>query len=194
MKINQLQESSLSRIQRKIDSHSTGAITAYRGDKTYEENQTNNKKLLAFLLNAGYSVTKVRGSYIENKGSDNENEVAENSFFVANQKVEGDDQGELEADLIRLGKLYDQDSILSIRNGSNANLIGTSSREDSWPGLGVVQSVGKPTFGDPEGEFFSRIGGRKFAFEEDYSIPETINGKRSLKIVAEEVAVALSKI
>lgn len=186
MKLSQITESSLSRIQAKIAAHATGAITAYRGDKSYEENQSNNKDILAYLLKKGYSVTKVRGSYIENHGSTDANEVAENSFFVSSP-VAGDDGGALERDLISLGLSYDQDSILTIPFDGDATLVGTSSRDNAWPGLGVRQSVGRPTFGDPQGEFFSRIGGRKFAFEEEITAPDTINGKWALSISARTV-------
>lgn len=187
MKIEELNESSLSRIQRKLQNHAAGAITAFRGNLTKKENMANNKKLLAYLMNKGYSVTKVKGSYIENLGSENEQEVGENSFFVVNDGSTGDDNGTLEQDLKYAGQKFDQDSILSIRYQEPAALIGTSDREDSFPGMNTKVEVGKPVFGDSEGEFFSRIGGRKFAFESEYHPPDTINGKRAMKKLAESL-------
>ena len=187
MRIEELKESSLSRIQRKLQNHAAGAITAFRGDKTKKENLENNKKILAYLLNKGYSVTKVKGSYIENFGSEDQKEVGENSFFVVNGKVEGDDNGQLENDLKLLGQKFDQDSILSVRYQEPAALVGTSDRENAFPGMDTKVTVGKPVFGDSEGEFFSRIGGRKFAFESEYRFPDNINGIRAMKKLTESI-------
>jgi len=180
-----INESGLSRIKNHIDNYACGAITAFRGDKTRAENINNNKEILAVLKRLGYGVTKVKGSYIESFGSDDAKEVGESSFFVVNHKVDGDDNGELESILKRLGEKYDQDSILSIRSGE-AFLIGTSKRDDAWPSYGVKERVGSGKFGKVSGEFFSRIKGRQFAFEhiED---PQTINGKWGMKIVADRV-------
>jgi len=183
-------ESSLSRLQAGIANHPAGAITAFRGEFTRAENKARNKKLLAVLLTKGFSVTSVKGSYIENFKSDSAKEVGEESLFVIDRNTEGDG-GELERVLIGLGRLYDQDSILSVRKGVGT-LIGTSKRDNSYPGLGVRQVVGPAKFGIAKGEFFSRVKGRQFAFESiesvaDVNPPDTINGLRSMKIVAEEV-------
>lgn len=120
-------------------------------------------------MDNGYSVIKVKGRHIEDKGTDTEKEVGEKSFFVANIKTKGDDGGSLEKNLINLGKLYDQDSILSVRYNKPGVLIGTSDRDNAWPGLGQTVTVGKPVFGDAEGEFFSR----KFAFEDAIELENT---------------------
>lgn len=189
MKHEQIKESSLSRLYRGIEQHAVGALTAFRGDDTTRDNKDKNKVLLAALLSKGYSVTKVKGSYIENKGSPDEKEVGENSFFVINRAVDGDDGGQLEKDLIELGKKFDQDSIFSKQYGKKAMLIGTSDRENSFPGLGQTLEFDKSRFGDTDGEFFSRIKGRKFSFESAESIgaPTTINGIRAMKALAESI-------
>jgi hypothetical protein len=142
-------ESSLSRIWPNTQKYSCGTITAFRGDKTYSQNIQNNKKIVAYLLSKGYSVTSVTGTYIENFKDAKQKEeearliaagekvdslperpVSERSFFVANQNVEGDDNGQLEKDLFDLGKLFDQDSVLIIPfGGKDAYLLGTSRRE-----------------------------------------------------------------
>jgi hypothetical protein len=180
-----LSESSLSRLYQKVKDYDAGAITAFRGSFTKAENKDRNKKLLAFLLFHDYSVTKVKGSYIENYGSENEKEVGEESFFV----VDHNKTGKLKKDLEDLGHLYDQDSILWVESGKPGILIGTSKREDSFPGYKKTLVVGKPNFGTAAGAFFSRVGGRKFSFEsvEDAQKPDTINGLRALKIITEEL-------
>jgi hypothetical protein len=191
----ELVEASLNRIYQKTKNHAVGAVTAFRGDKTKAENKANNKKVLAYLMNAGYSVIKVKGSYLENYGSETQKEVGEESFFVANYKIDGDDGGQLERDLIKLGRLYDQDSILSVPFEKKGYLYGTSKRDDAFPDYSQKVVVGKPVFGDAKGEFFSRVKGRKFAFEsyEEASKPMTYNGKWALALIAKDVAEELRK-
>lgn len=192
----QLTEASLNRIYQKTKKHAVGAVTAERGGKTKAENKANNKKVLAYLLNKGYSVIKVKGSYLENYQSDDEREVGEESFFVANHEVEGDDKGQLEKDLIKLGRLYDQDSILSVPFGKKGYLYGTSKRSNAFPDYDQKHVVGKPVFGDAKGEFFSRIRGRKFAFE-SYEIveePDTRHGKWAMSLMAVEVQNGINNL
>lgn len=192
-------ESGLSRLHKHISDHSAGAITAYRDEFSRKENQARNKKLLAYLQKKGYSVTSVKGSYIEQFDTPNAKEVGEASFFVVNTKVEGDDGGQLESDLQKLGRLFDQDSILSVRKGKGT-LIGTSRREDSFPGYGVHLEAGKGKFGSAAGKFFSRVKGRVFAFESVDSVeeipnqPSTINGIRARDILAEQVEEELKRL
>lgn len=193
-----INEAGLSRIHGKIDNHSAGAITAFRGEFSRSENKNRNKEILAYLLKKGYSVVKVKGSYIEQYGTDNAKEVGEESWLVANTNVEGDDGGELERDLIRLGKKYDQDSILSIQaGGEKAELIGTSRRDDAFPSYGRRETVGKLKLGGADGPFFSRVRGRKFAFEGLEFIPDlephTINGKLALQRMGERIERELNE-
>lgn len=207
-----LKESSLSRIWRKTQKHSCGTITAFRGDLPYEENVRNNKKLVAYLQDKGYSVTGIQGTYIENFRSDEQKEedrirrsrgeeveveperhVNERSYFVCNEKVEGDDGGELKNDLIKLGELFDQDSVMIIPfGGKNAYLYGTSKREESYPGYGEAEVVGSGKYGKAAGQFLSKIKSREFAFE-DIQVPQTINGKRGYQILLKEIKTELEK-
>lgn len=159
-------ESGLSRIEHFIRNHSCGIITAFRGEYSYKENKERNKALLQRLLGRGYGVTSIQGSYIESG-----KHVNESSFFVANYKVEGDDDGQLENDLFKLGNYYDQESILSIRNGK-AYLVGTKKEaeegEELWIKFGEKIEVGTGKYGSEElkaREFLSKIKGRPFVFE-----------------------------
>jgi len=179
---NKLEESSLSRVWQKTQNHSCGTITSHRDKKTKAQNKQTNKEMLTYLMGKGYSVTKIKGSYIENFGSENEKEVGEESFFVCNQKVEGSDGGILEKDLIALGRKYDQDSVLIIpMGGKGSYLYGTSKRDDAYPSYNKKEVVGSGKFGKASGQFLSRIRGRKFAFEE-VEPTQTINGIRGKKI------------
>lgn len=182
-----LNESSLSRLYSHTQRYSCGMMTAFRGNNTRKENLTLNKKLSAILQSKSYSITKVKGAYIENMGSKNQKEVGEDSFFVCNMNVEGDDGGKLERDLIALGAKFDQDSILSIPFEGKAVLIGTSNRSDAYPGEGNRVYVGNPKFGKAAGKFFSRVRGRQFAYEsvEYVPYPSTIMGKWAMETLSE---------
>ena len=79
-----------------------------------KEKQQRNKLLLSKLRARGYSVTSIKGSYIENYGTPNAREVGESSFFVADLQ----DKGTLLNDLKKFGKEFDQDSILFGKAGS----------------------------------------------------------------------------
>jgi hypothetical protein len=182
-----IDESSLSRIWRKTQDHTCGSISGYRDENTRAENKNNNKIILNYLQGKGYSVTSVQGSYIENFGSDSAKEVKEPSFFVANDKVEGDDGGQLERDLVKMGRKTDQDSVLVIpHGGKGAYLVGTSRREEAFPSYGEKKVVGSGRFGKAAKEFLSRIQGRKFAFEE-ISRPGTRNGKWAQSVLVNEI-------
>lgn len=182
-----IDESSLSRIWSKTQDYTCGSISGYRDENSRAENKNNNKIILNYLQGKGYSVTSVQGSYIENFGSDSEKEVKEPSFFVANQKVEGDDKGQLEGDLIRMGRKTDQDSILVVpHGGKGAYLVGTSRRDEAFPSYGEKEVVGSGRFGKAAKEFLSRIKGRKFAFEE-ISRPGTRNGKWAQSVLVNKI-------
>lgn len=155
----QLTESSLSRLWRKYKEFDSGTISACRGDNTNKINDKRTLELKTELIRLGYSVTAVAGTYIENFKKPNAREVREKSFIVFDRLG----NGTLKADLIRLGKKYDQDSITYSDVAGNYYLIGTNST--GYPGMGVEVKLGRPMFGKT-GEFFSRVNGRPFVFEE----------------------------
>ena len=186
----QLRESSLSRIWRHTQEHQSGGITAFRPEFTKSENLARNKQMLAYLMNKGYSVTTVKGSYVENKGAPTERRTSETSFFVVDMK----DSGNLEKDLIKLGKKYDQESVLVVpKGGKNAYLVGTTKRDNAWPDYGKKEVVGSSKFGRVAGEFLSTVRGRDFAFEWVVP-PKTINGIRGMKVVAEKLERELEQL
>lgn len=92
-------------------------------------------------------------------------EVRERSLFVANLKVDGDDGGELEKFLIPLAVEFDQDSVLSLRVGQKAQIIGTTDRENAYPEFGQRVIAGKRTLGSAAGWYYSYVKDRIFAFE-----------------------------
>jgi len=173
---NVLNETSLSRLFKHMNLHDTGIITAYRVEefddsgnkiKTYtkKENQQRNKDLLPVLKSLGYDVISIQGTYIENFGSQNAKESSEHSFFV----VDKNDNDKLRKNLIKLGKHFNQDSIIFIpQSGRKGQLIGTKDDEYSnqfaYPGLRKVISYNNIKFGE-NSEFMSKTNNRPFVFE-----------------------------
>lgn len=163
---NFLNESSLSRLRQHMLEHDSGTITAFRsaedcgrGEKiTKKQNRARNKVLLANLRKEGYSITKVKGSYIENYGTKNAEEIGEEVFFV----VDINDKGNLKSKLVELGEEFEQDSVMFIpKGGKEGMLIGTNDCPDGYPGYRKVKKLKNPVFGE-EGEFMTKIRGRPF--------------------------------
>jgi hypothetical protein len=163
-----LNESSLSRIAHHIQNHQCGVISGFRyashcgeGSRlTRSENMNRNAQIRAVLLNKGYGVTPVKGSYIENYGSDKEIEVQEESLFV----IDLQDSGKLLQDLKVLGKKFEQDSIAHMTEAGEWTLHGTNDCPNAYPGFGRKVRLGTTRYGKV-GEFFSRVRGRPFIFE-----------------------------
>lgn len=171
-----LNESSLSRLWKHMQDHDTGVMTAYRSKEfdddgnivkeyTRKENKARNSWLSAKLLRK-YSVTRVKGAYIENYGSPEAEEVGEATLFVTDLN----NTGNLKKDLKKLGNELNQDSIMFISKGSNkALLIGTKKDEYSniraWPDYGVIVTLPKAVWGK-EAQFMTKVRGRPFLFTE----------------------------
>jgi len=180
-----INESSLSRLYQHMTKHDVGTITAFRSARdcnsgepyTKAENKARNKSLLAKLQAKRYSVTSVKGSYIEDYGTPNAKEVGESVFFV----VDINDNGNLERDLRKLGEEFEQDSILFIpKSGEKAILIGTNKCKDGYPGYGKKINFDKRGLGK-EGEFMTKIKGKPFIFEnkiiEEHILPQGFYGR-----------------
>ena len=169
--ISELYESSLSRIHKQTQLHDSGTISAFRSARncnkgeafTKSENKKNSNILKSKLLKAGYGVTKIDGTYIENYGKSNAIEVREESYIVVDLK----DSGSLKKDLIKFGLEFEQDSITFQAKDGDYYLISSNKCSDGYPGNGIVGKevkLGKPLFGK-DGEFHSKINGRPFVFE-----------------------------
>ena len=104
--VENLTEASLNRIYQKTKNHAVGAVTAFRGDKTKAENKANNKKVLAYLMNAGYSVIKVKGSYWENFQKEAEGLKTEKRMIQSTDRkiFDVNRQSEIDKEIKRLEK------------------------------------------------------------------------------------------
>ena len=186
-----LLESGLAKIQAKMELHDIGTITAFRAAKTKAENLANNRKLLTYLIGKKYSVTQVKGAYIEDLSSDNPKEVGEVSFFVADHKA----SGTLFIDLKKMGDHFEQDSILFKPLGEPAFIIGTSDSPTAWPARNVKVKFSESLYGKVNGQYFSRIKGRQFAFESIEYIPppDNMGGMQGLKYEFDQINSELMK-
>lgn len=179
--IDEINESSLSRLWSHNLTHDCGAMTAFRRARecgngepyTKTENQKRNKSLLAKLLSKGYSATRIIGKYPEGG-----KETKEVGYFVVDLK----DKGTLLKDLRKLGEEFEQDSVLYSERGfpngeGEAFLIGTNHCENNWLDYGQKEKFKKKRYGVDNPIYTSYVNGRPFIFEEvDFTNLEPGNG------------------
>lgn len=160
-----LVESGLSRIQQKMQDHTCGFISAFRNENTYRQNKDKSSALWAKLRECGYSVTSISGNYIEDLTSQTPKEVSEESYFVCNDSVSGDDGGKLKADLIKYGKALNQDSVIIAPAGQSAILLYLKTPDNSPDEQS--DEIGGFSGGklEKDDQFFSRVHGRPFLFK-----------------------------
>jgi len=172
-----LHEASLSRCYRQTKQYDSGLITAsrktikdYKQDCkvieniTRKQNRKRNAKLSSDLLKK-YSVTSVRGAYIENYKQNDAVEVGENSYFI----VDIENRGNLRKDLMGFGEKWNQDSVVYIpMGGTSGQLIGTSLC-NTYPNYKETIILSNPVFGK-NGEFMTKVHGRPFILE-SFEIP-----------------------
>jgi hypothetical protein len=191
-----LNETSINRVRQHMMENETAFITAYRNDtedytkcrpnhSKNDKNKSRNKELKAVLMERGYGVTSVMGSYVEGFGTKAAKEVKEHSFFVVNLS---DDPNFKEA-IFKLSEFYCQDSFLYVpQGGKDALLIGTN--DDDFPGYGVESNTGD-FLGGFEGQFMSRVGkrGRPVKFTEGLETKSSKqnNTKHLISTLAEKV-------
>lgn len=160
---NNLEESSLSRVfAHSKETGSFGVLTAFRGGYSLTQNRKRNKEIEGALKNAGYGFTKVKGSYPEEQDDGTTIRVDEESFIIILDKTQ--DSTKFKDFLIRLGKKYDQDSVLyKARGTENAILIGTN--KSDFPGYMKEVNLGKWSV-NRASEFYTKMkGSRSFTFE-----------------------------
>lgn len=193
----QLVESSLSRVWSKTQDHDCALISAFRTAKngkyepigknrmTKDENKARSAKMLKELQALGFEVTKVRGQY-EEIIDGVRYKSAEDSYFVVNAK----DNPKFVKQIENLGIRYEQDSVCIIQDkGKNAYLIGTNNFAD-WPGKGKIGKLGKASYGEVVGVYFTRVNGRTFEFVQVESLEkvESYTPQNTLGLLARSIA------
>ncbi len=154
-------ETSLTRIMSKSKKGGMAIMSAQRGDKSKEENKARSRQLERDIRGAGLpGPTKVAGRYTENPGTEQEKKVGEKSHIITPGKK---GKRKFKKAIEKLGKKYDQDSVLLQRKGGGeATLKGTS--KTSWPGEGKNVKIGSMKPGRT-GEFDTKVKNKTFTVE-----------------------------
>ena len=157
--IEDIQESSLSRIQSKSKKSGIAALSADRGDKSRKENQARSQQLQKDIRGKfGRGPTKVKGSYLENPGSKDERKVKEKSFIIDRGKM---GKKKFKKEVKKLGKKYGQDSVLT-QTKKSGTLHATRKKGLGPKTKGVGVGRFSPQKKNPEGQ--SQIKGKIFSY------------------------------
>ena len=169
--------SNLSRLYFHILNHDCAIITAFKYNLEYcvgkcefpvdhiitkNENKGRNSELNFTLVELGYGVTSIDGSWIEGYGTAFEKEYKEDSLFVVNVE----DKPDFITRIVNLGKFYCQDAVLIKEKGvDDAYLYGTNNHpySNSLPDLDQKKSIGIFKGGET-GQLMSHIRNRPFRF------------------------------
>ena len=166
--IEDIQESSLSRIKSKSDKGGIAALSASRGEKSAKENRARAKQLDKDIRGRGLGgATKVTGSYLEKGDDGKERRVKERSHIVTSGKM---GKRKFKKTVKALGKKYGQDSVLT-QTKKTGTLSATrkgglgKKPKDKRP-LGSTKRITAGTFKpqgqNPQGQ--SQIKGKTFAY------------------------------
>jgi hypothetical protein len=117
-----LTETSLGRVWQHVNNPKIACaiITAFRGDKTYAANMQNNKKLASEVRSNKFGYFFVDGSFIENKGKEDEKRVREDSIFIVGNE---NDDSKLKTLIIKQGKKYNQDGVIFKPSNSTSAIL-----------------------------------------------------------------------
>ena len=156
-----LSETSLTRVMSKSQKGGMAIMSAQRGDKSKAENKARSKQLEKDVRGAGLpGPTKVSGRYTENPGTPQEKKVGEKSHIITPGKK---GKRKFKKAIEKLGKKYNQDSVLIQRKGGGeSTLKGTS--KTSWPGKGKNVKIGSMKPGRT-GEFDTKVKNKTFTVE-----------------------------
>lgn len=157
-------------------------VTAWRNDLTTKEKVRQNRLLASDIRAAGLTYFNTTGGYVENKGTDSESRVIEQSFMVVNNKYVLDDFVKL---CVHWCRKYNQDAVLVTvpsRTDNGKALQATGKYYDK--NGNVVSEYSNVTVGDVE-EYFSNMYGKDFVLSscqlECYTTGDgihTVNGRR----------------
>jgi len=115
--IDDINESSMSRIKRQSDKGGTAVMSASRGDKSNKENRARAKKLDRDIRGKfGKGATKVTGKYDEKDDKTGQTKrVKERSHVIQSGKM---GKRKFKKAVKSLGKKYGQDSVITQQKGS----------------------------------------------------------------------------
>ena len=158
-----INETKLSRVWKLFSDteYSVALLTAFRGEYNYDENVRRNNALAGELRNAGFGITFVEGHWVENQGTDNEQNVIEDSILVSGPKVQVTDFAKI---IHTLGNKYDQEAVL-VKDAAGVRLV---FKDGATQSLGAIQP-GKL------GQLYTKLRSNKvastFIFESERDYP-----------------------
>lgn len=161
-----LTEASIKRLEAHLKKNEPIAIVSAEREDWDENDDMHNramnnrytKELRMLVLSQKFGFNKVRGGFVETNAKDSSKKVEKDSekstlIFSTPEREE-----ELKKLAIALGKKYNQDSILFVDTKGEACFI------DTRDNIGKVSPLGKYT-NQVLGKFYTKIKGKKFAFE-----------------------------
>ena len=158
--IDDINESSMSRIKRQSDKGGTAVMSASRGDKSNKENRARARKLDRDIRGKfGKGATKVTGKYDEKDEKTGETKrVKERSHVIQSGKM---GKRKFKKAVKSLGKKYGQDSVITQQKGSkDATLKRT--RKGGLPKRNIKLGKMKP---GRTGDNDTRIKGKTYTYE-----------------------------
>ena len=158
--IDDIQESSLSRIKSKSDKSGIATLSADRGNKSRKENQKRSQQLQKDIRGKfGKGATKVTGKYDEkDEKTGKETRVKEKSFAIDRGKM---GKRKFKKTVKKLGKKYGQDSVLT-QTKKTGTLHATRKKGLGPKTKGIGVGKFSPQKKNPDGQ--SQIKGKIFSY------------------------------
>ena len=157
--IDDIQESSMSRLKSQSDKGGTAVMSASRGDKSGKENRARAKKLDKDIRSKfGKGATKVSGRYMEkDEKTGKERKVKERSHVVQSGKM---GKRKFKKAVKSLGKKYGQDAVITQQKG-NKDATLKRTRNGGLPKKNIKLGKMKP---GTTGENDTKIKGKTYTY------------------------------
>ena len=157
--IDDINESSMSRIKSQSDKGGTAVMSASRGDKSSKENRARAKKLDKDIRSKfGKGATKVSGRYMEkDEKTGKERKVKERSHVVQSGKM---GKRKFKKAVKSLGKKYGQDAVITQQKG-NKDATLKRTRKGGLPKKNIKLGKMKP---GTTGENDTKIKGKTYTY------------------------------
>jgi hypothetical protein len=176
-----------------IKMFSCAAIAGFGDENSYREK---NKEIIIYLKDRGYLVFFVRHSYVGSTEVAIQGGGDKFSFFVVNDKFDGDDRGRLEIDLAKLACKYGRDSIISISAGGKKTiLLGTGYRQGASLEHNQAVDISGYKYNSDARKYIRRIESQDLASEDvqEIDFPGTVNGRWGWSLLAKEIEKGLGR-
>lgn len=157
--IDDINESSMSRLKSQSDKGGTAVMSASRGDKSGKENRARAKKLDKDIRSKfGKGATKVSGRYMEkDEKTGKERKVKERSHVVQSGKM---GKRKFKKAVKSLGKKYGQDAVITQQKG-NKDATLKRTRKGGLPKKNIKLGKMKP---GTTGENDTKIKGKTYTY------------------------------